>query len=61
MSAYAVVDGWAGWIRIPCEILGETATKYRVRLLKDAVIPPHRHIAAGDVILVPKHAVMHDE
>jgi len=56
--AFLVTDDWAGINRIPCEIVGETKTRYRVRLLQDARIPPHRHVKVGEVVLVPKHAVV---
>jgi hypothetical protein len=58
IPAYAVTDGWAGIIRLPCVIVGETKTKYRVRFEADGKIPPHRRVKAGYMVLVPKHAVV---
>jgi hypothetical protein len=56
--AVVVTDDWAGINRIPCEIMGETKARYRVRFLQDARIPPRRSVKAGEVVLVPKHAVV---
>ena len=52
-----VTDDWAGINRIPCRIVGETKTRYRVKFEQDVKIPPQRHVKAGEVVLVPKHAV----
>jgi hypothetical protein len=50
-------DRWAGRVYYPCEIIGETKTRYRVRLLQDALLPGRRRMKAGDIVLVPKHAI----
>jgi len=51
------INSWAGLVYHRCKVLGETKTKYRVRLLDDTLLPGGRHQKAGDVVLVPKHAV----
>ena len=56
MKAIAV-DGWQGRSYYACEIVGETRTRYRVRLLRDAVLPARRQARAGDILAVPKYAV----
>ena len=55
--AILVLDGWAGRERIPCEVIGETPKRYRIKLLADAQLPSRRSCWAGDVVLVPKYAV----
>ncbi len=57
MSAYIVLDGWAGRREIACEIVGETPQRYRVRLLEDGSLPRGRYGHVGDVVVVPKYAV----
>jgi len=52
------MDGWAGRTRHPVEVIGETPTRYRVRLLEDMRLPGRwRYGKAGDIILVPKYAI----
>lgn len=51
------LDGWMGRTSHPVEVIGETPTRYRVRLLEDTRLPGRRRGAKGDVVLVPKHAV----
>ena len=58
--AILVLDGWAGRERIPCEVIGETPKRYRIKLQQDALLPSRRHCKAGDVVLVPKYAVSLD-
>lgn len=49
---------WGGLRLYPVEVIGETATKYRVRMLAVEVrLPGHRWARRGDEILVPKYAV----
>jgi hypothetical protein len=57
MVAILVLDGWAGRQRIPCEVIGETPKRYRIKLLQDAQLPSRRSCKAGDVVLVPKYSV----
>ena len=47
------INRWAGLVYHRCKVLGETKTKYRVRLLDDTLLPGGRHQKAGDVVLVP--------
>ena len=56
MKAKICVDSWAGRREFPCEIIGETKTKYVCRMLCDGVLP-RRHVRLDDVVKVPKHAV----
>jgi hypothetical protein len=53
------LESWAGRSYYPCEVLGETPTKYRIKLLaKDGVMLPGKcYAACGQVVTVPKHAV----
>lgn len=57
MQASLLLDSWAGRREVPIEVLGETPKRYRVRLLSDAMLPRRGHIQAGEIVLVPKHAV----
>ena len=54
---YLVIDSWAG--RKPVRIVGETATKYAVRLLEDCRMPGGNQqvTRAGLIVLVPRYAV----
>ena len=56
-SAHLLLDSWAGRRQIPVQVVGETPTRYRVRLEADALLPGGRHCKAGAVVLAPKHAV----
>ena len=57
MTAVLVLDSWAGRERIPVEVVGETRTRYRVRLMQNCRLPGRKWHDAGEVILVPKYAV----
>ncbi len=61
MTDYLRLDGWAGRENVPVEVVGETRTKYRVRLLRDANLPSRRQCKAGDVVAVPKYAVKREQ
>lgn len=56
-ESYIALDGWAGRTRVPCEVVGETPKRYRVRLLESARMPSRRYVTRGEIILVPKSAV----
>ena len=56
LKAKICVDSWAGRREFPCEIMGETKTKYVCRMLGDGVLP-RKHVRLGDVVKVPKRAV----
>lgn len=52
------LDSWAGRIGYPVEVLGETKTKYRVKVLCEKIPLPKRRLAkCGEVVLVPKYAI----
>ena len=51
------LDSWAGREYVPVMIVGETPKRYRIRLLRDALLPSRRQCKAGDVVSVPKYAV----
>ncbi len=53
------LETWAGRRYYPCEILSQTRTKYRVKLLaKDAVmLPGKRRAVYGQIVTVPKRAI----
>ena len=49
---------WGGLRFYPVEVIGETRTKYRVRVHAAQIRLPGRRIArAGDEVLVPRYAV----
>lgn len=54
---YLMLDGWAGRTLIPCEIVGETPKRTRIKLLERARLPGNRWFDAGQVALVPTKAV----
>ena len=56
LKAKICVDSWAGRREFPCDIMGETKTKYVCRMLGDGVLP-RKHVRLGDVVKVPKRAV----
>ena len=58
--AKLLMDDWAGRHSVECEVIGETPKRYRIKLLQDARLPGNRQREAGDVVLVPKHAVRLD-
>ena len=53
------LETWAGRRYYPCEVLSQTRTKSRSKLLaKDGVmLPGKRYAVYGQVVSVPKHAV----
>ncbi len=57
LKAKICVGSWAGRREFPCEIMGETKTKYVCRMLGDGVLP-RKHARLGDVVKVPKRALM---
>lgn len=57
MKAALLIDGWAGRREYPVEVLAETPKRFRVRLLSDALLPSRGLTQAGEIVLVPKHAV----
>ena len=56
-NAKLLLDGWAGRSEHPVEVVEETPKRYRVKLLCDVRLPSRREGKAGDVVLVPKHAI----
>ena len=57
------LETWAGRRYYPCEILSQTPTKYRVKLLaKDGVtLPGKRYAGYGQIVTVPKRRLRHLE
>ena len=53
------LETWAGRRCYPCQILAETPNKFRGKILAvDGVtLPRRRHVAYGQIVSVPKHAV----
>jgi hypothetical protein len=49
LKAKICVDSWAGRREFPCEIKGETKTKYVCWILGDGVLP-RKHVRLGDVV-----------
>src|SRR5208282_3550803 len=56
LKAKICVDSWAGRREFPCEITGETKTKYVCRMLSEGSLPRGR-VDVGDIVEVPKYAV----
>lgn len=56
-DAVVVMESFAGIIRYPCIVVGETPKRYRVRMKQRTRLPPHRWVYAGELTTVPKHAV----
>jgi hypothetical protein len=56
-AAVLCLNGWAGREEYPVEIVGETPTRYRVRLLMDVRLPGNRPARYGDIVLAPKYAI----
>ena len=56
MKAKICVDSWAGRRELPCEIMGETKTKYVCRILGDGVLP-RKHVRLGNVVKVLKRTL----
>lgn len=50
-------QSWAGFLAYDVEVIGETTQRYRVKALQPFTLPSRRHLAVGDVALVPKTAV----
>lgn len=60
--AYVIVDGWAVRYAVPVEIIGETPTRYRCRLIERSKLPGRSNWRdAGHVFLAPKRAVRIDQ
>jgi hypothetical protein len=53
-----VTQSWAGLRYYNCEIISETAKRFKVRLLCSAWLPGNRRILNGAVVFVPKYAVV---
>jgi len=56
-EAVIVTDSYAGIVRHPCVVIGETPKKYRVRMKQRTRLPRCRWVYAGEITLVPKSAV----
>lgn len=56
-ESFLNLDGWAGRIQIPVEIISETPKRYRVRILRDFTLPNRNYKRAGDIALIPKYAI----
>lgn len=54
------LDTWAGRRYYLVEVVGESPTKTRVRVLTPGgvMLPSRRYVNCGDVVLVPKYAVV---
>jgi hypothetical protein len=49
LKAKICVDSWAGRREFPCEIMGETKTKYVCRMSGDGVLS-RKYVRLGDVV-----------
>lgn len=55
-----VLDTWAGRRYYAVELVSETPKKARVRVLTlgGVMLPGRRYVNCGEIVLVPKHAVV---
>ena len=61
-SAILVLEGYAGRREHPCEIVGETAQRYRIQVRQRTPLAgANRWLQPGETALVPKHAVRLDQ
>lgn len=61
-SAILLLDGYAGRREHPCEIIGETAQRYRIQVRQQTPLAgANRWLQPGQTALVPKHAVRLDQ
>lgn len=52
------MQGWEGKTGTPCLVIGETAKRYRVRLISKSKLPGrNRWGEPGQVVLMPKRAL----
>lgn len=63
MGYKLVLDTYAGRMRHPVEVIGETPKRYRVRILESGgvMLPGRRYMLCGEEVLVPKYAVRFDD
>lgn len=55
------LDGWAGWSKQRVLIVGETATKYRIKAITiTRLAGRQRSLDPGKTALVPKSAITED-
>lgn len=52
-SVQVLLNGWASIVAVPAEVVGVTPHRYRVRFSASGY-----RVRAGEVRLVPKHAVI---
>lgn len=59
-ATFLVLDTWAGRRYYPVELVGQTPTKSRVRILTPGgvMLPGRRYVNCGETVLVPTHAVV---
>lgn len=56
--AYLCTDGWAGRNEQAVLVVGETPKKYRIKAVMRTRMPGRcRWLSAGELALVPKHAI----
>lgn len=58
-ARFIALDGWAGRRYYHVEVVSETATRARVRVMEPAGIrlPGRRYVRCGEIALVPKRAL----
>lgn len=51
-------QGWFGQIGTPCTVIGETKTRFRVRLIQVCKLPGRdKRGTPGQILLMPKDAI----
>lgn len=60
MTKAIALNTWAGRRYYPVEIVGETPKKLRVKVVNygGVMLPGRRYVPSGEVVLVPKDAVV---
>lgn len=61
MNAFLKLDGWAGRINVPVEVVKEAGKRTTVKLLEDTTLPGARGRKAGDVVTVPSYAIRKEQ
>jgi hypothetical protein len=59
MNAKICVHNQEGDHELPCEVIGESKTGYKCRMLDKGWLP-RRNVIAGQIVHVPKYAVFID-
>lgn len=56
-EALLTLTDWIGRVDIPVKVVGHTAKRVRVELLRDAMLPSRKRGKTGDIVTVPAYAL----